>query len=355
VSLHGPHRRLKPVRWLLRGCVALAVIRFMSSTKDPPAKDVEGGGAVPRAPSDSEREKLPRPHRWLMALLWLLGACGAVAVVGFMSYTRDPAANVIQVGLAVPGVAADPADPLFRADVSVQVDTKLQPFRPGRFKRRLTCTQPAEVTAVFSGTSKLWTMQRDSPHRQRFAVGITAPVQDLSAADAVSSEAPLDPTVTARPRTTTGLAGKGNLRVWQPHKLDASDGRSGADVEVVGGWVRHWARHQTPLVVHFRAPWVSYRSFGSCYVRLPRLLLTEVAEDASLDIQPSSGDAPLGIVTFAGVNAGLTRLNSDGTVVGDISQPRPSAFGGVESFRGTEDAIWRCQAKSHSARIRYRE
>jgi hypothetical protein len=248
-----------------------------------------------------------------------------------------------------PGVAADPADPLFRADVSVQVDTKLQPFRPGRFKRRLTCTQPAEVTAVFSGTSKLWTMQRDSPHRQRFAVGITAPVQDLSAADAVSSEAPLDPTVTARPRTTTGLAGKGNLRVWQPHKLDASDGRSGADVEVVGGWVRHWARHQTPLVVHFRAPWVSYRSFGSCYVRLPRLLLTEVAEDASLDIQPSSGDAPLGIVTFAGVNAGLTRLNSDGTVVGDISQPRPSAFGGVESFRGTEDAIWRCQAKSGAA------
>lgn len=293
----------------------------------------------------------PRLAGLLVAVLLL------TAVVGMMSCSADSPEQPVQLGFAAPDVLSPQAGGVpdeFRADVAVDVKMKLSP-NPLTTFRHLSCSQHADVTAVFSGTPALWRGVREGgkvgdfgldgvlSRWSRVAVGIVPPVEEPRMTDAGGDLAGLAP---GRPsdvgQRDTGLAGPKRFRAQPAEKHDL--GSEDQQLTLMRGRIRDWARHKAPIVVRFNADWVSRRSFGSCYVRLPRILYSDAADAASAIVAPETAQA--GFVSFTGVTAGLTRLNTDGSVVVEQSEPRPSAAGGVETFRAVEDAIWRCSAST---------
>ena len=276
-----------------------------------------------------------------------------VIVVAVVSYVASPPSQRMDVGFASPdfvvGLQRDSAHQ-FRADVQVDVDMRTRLRHPLKALRNLACKQPVKVVAVVSGTAPLWrelsTLRRAGyPGETRIGLGVSAPVDDLTVRLAEGELGPLRPSSEART-----MAPSGGARLKVDPTSESGKGLSGWDgrrsnEQLHRATMHDWAKHRGQLVVTFTAPWASFRSFGSCYVQLPRLVRSDAAESAAEFASP--GDA-LGDSSgsqgpsYAGVTDGFTRLNTDGVVQRDQSEPSPTASGAVEGLFELNDAVWTC-------------
>jgi len=297
-------------------------------------------------------------------LAWA-GIAVALLAVGGLAYVADEPEEPAELGFAAGDVLSiqspiTEARREFRADVAVTVDMKFSLKRPWSL-RNLGCGQRVQVTAVISGTEPLWrgalfadhgqVDQADRPGRSRVGVAVSDPVADLELRAASGDLAPLSPASENNPDSER-VGGARSFKAWERSR--SARGWSpiaGRDLPYVvrGGTMRRWGTHLAPIVVTFNAPWTSFRSLGSCYVRLPRLITTGAATaayfESSPDLAENSGTAGL---FFSGVTDGLTRLNTDGQVMGDQSEPKPTAAGAVEGFYEFQDATWACNTRTGS-------
>jgi hypothetical protein len=140
------------------------------------------------------------------------------------------------------------------------------------------CPDSALVRIVFSGTPGFWEdHERKLRGEHRFAVGI-ASIADLRVRDvtfgfaANADVAPILPEF-GGPESSSEAAPLDALEVAEPQEQGGS--------WQITGTIRDWGAHWAPLAVEFTADWVSTRTLGSCYVRLPSLTGTEAGPRAA--------------------------------------------------------------------------
>jgi hypothetical protein len=142
--------------------------------------------------------------------------------------------------------------------------------------------------ALFSESGRV--NRLDHPDQSRVAVGVTAPVNDFVMRAAEGNLGPLAPRSEAATGHRTFRGAEFDVspsieRVPGPRTLVEED----RTFDVRAGTMRSWEEHLVPVVVKLEAPWTSFRSLGSCYVQLPRLLRTH-AEYAALPFAANSQD-----------------------------------------------------------------
>ena len=298
------------------------------------------------------------------AALAAAGLVGIAMLVVVATYTAPAPDSRMELGFAAFDVLTAPGDAKpdwreqrararheFRADIQVDVKMSVKPWEPWNALRNLACAQSATITAVFSGTRQMW---RDAarfgsvdrarhPGRSRIAAGVSPPVQDIVMRAAEGELSPLAPSFE---RSATGRTYRdAQLDVTRPaERVSYEDIPEIRPVTVQTATVHNWRDHHAPVVVKFEVPWTSFRSFGSCYVQLPRLLSTNAAFIAAQQrpISEYGNSYP----PFARVTDALTRLDTDGSVLAAESQPAPTAAGAVEGVFELHDATWSCHSPS---------
>jgi hypothetical protein len=119
--------------------------------------------------------------------------------------------------------------------------------------------------------------------------------------------------------------------------------------QVISGTIEKWASSWAPIVVRFDANWVTRRSFGSCYVRLPSLTGNSVAVTDTVNYlykDDPSGYSKLSDEARRRVAAsyGRVRLAVDANILDDKSTPRPSNLDATQS-----EATWTCSSSRFDA------
>jgi hypothetical protein len=211
------------------------------------------------------------------------------------------------------------------------------------------CRNPVQVTAVFSGTPDLWehpakplkgtahlalAIQSDrglignQGAITNVEVGTTRnPKAPLQPETAYPSQSPHDSRVTFGPVTRSG----GSLGEPERHR--------------VSGSIKHWSSSWTPIVVSFDANWVTRRSLGSCYVRLPNLTGNGDGQSFGGALDEAVHSLGLSLVHFYALDRrvaasyGRIRLAVDGNILDDKSTPKPNSLDATQS-----EAIWTCSS-----------
>jgi hypothetical protein len=204
----------------------------------------------------------------------------------FVSSTHERPTNVEDgVALVVRGVEPKVGRSL-RADMWIGVQTT-----------RFGCDKTAHVKIVFSGTPAFWKdQQRNLMGKRRFAVMIFTYARVSHVNTFVSdASAPVVP----------GEALRGNSRAIMASSPQVKRVAPGAESygTLVRGTIRDWGRSWVPIVAEFDADWVSQRSFGSCYIRLPSLIGTAPGQRAG-----ALTNALMGLYSARDVRKELTRI-----------------------------------------------
>lgn len=299
------------------------------------------------------------------AALAAAGLAASLCLIAAVSYVADNPQGAVELGFVAPDIEGPDqfgSKSVFRADVAVDVEMNPSlwpPWNVVKAARSLACQQPASVIAVFSGTQPMWrealsgglnrVHRRGTTDQSRVGVAVTAPVDDFVLRAAEGNLGPLAPRSEAdtRPREHEGLLVFEGSKDVRDAKSEGRPGKPARLYNIRTGTMRRWDRHLAHVVAKFEAPWTSFRSFGSCYVRLPRLLRT-TAEREALFVAARDPErfAGSGVPNVPNATAGLTRLNTDGAVDADSSEPRPTAAGGVEGLEEVNDATWSCNMRN---------
>lgn len=163
-----------------------------------------------------------------------------------------------------------------------------------------SCDEPVDVRLVFAGTAEFFEdndAALSGPTRITVAVPSPTLLDDhrvgLGAGYSTATSpatARYSPALTAAHFTTQGeTAGLATLGV--------------------NGVVRSWASHLAPVIVRFRADWLTDRGLGSCYLRLPAM----AGDETVIGAQDGRGEAYRSEQAFVDANPDETRvLSNDG-------------------------------------------
>lgn len=289
----------------------------------------------------SGRRKSPLIVSTLLLVLGLV-----LGLAFFVHYVNGPPTKYLpEAGVVAEGVNPSPSRG-FRADIQVEVQpTGLLDF----FK----CPQ-AHVLLVFSGTPGFWHDQAGRLSNQnRFAVAITNTELDLKNMKVHSGKgfAPIDPEneVTSEADNAAGpndfKTNKASSNgVDTAKEVKAAELPEGAPVAtsetVVTGTINEWRKNWAPIVVEFTATdWVSYRSLGTCYIRLPALTRGNASNVAELQLEKESGSTEVGL--RGPVSYGIIRLRTSARLSANDSSPPPSSY-------ASSVEVWSCKFSSSS-------
>lgn len=218
----------------------------------------------------------------------------------------------------------------------------------------------ANVIVVFSGTPEFWQDQSDRLSGQtRFAVALTNTELDPDKMQVISGQglAPIDPEteVTAEVGPAAGEDGfktnkpisAGSTTAQELTEEEASQGEGPQDTTktVVTGRINNWREHWAPIVVQFAATdWISNRSFGTCYIRLPLLTGTgnnqtlPAIDEAQLELEKGNRQGQE-VERRGPMSYGITRLRTSAGLSANDSSPPPSSY-------ASRVAVWSCESSS---------
>jgi hypothetical protein len=304
---------------------------------------------TPSTTPPEEATQVPTAHKhWLKSrspdvILSALGLVTIWLLYQTLLVSPRPSTDHQGIAFAVRGMVPKPTDG-FRIDVHMGVP-----------KGPFGCHNPVSVTAIITGTPKLWEQHAHTLNgKVHFGVGIYSGAGGMKL---VTAEVGGNPMAPIKPSQPTQLLTQGNgigAGLSQPKVRDDPDG----SVSTIPGWINRWSSNLAPIVVSFEANWVARRNLGSCYVRLPSLtgnsddgasnaLLAAIAgAEGEPELRPtmksgwSSDEKDVeSVKSRVAASHGRIRLTVDAFVLGDQSSPRAERYNAAQS-----ETIWTCSS-----------
>jgi hypothetical protein len=223
---------------------------------------------------------------WELALA-LITAASLVIVAVLLRRSRVPRALVISLGAGVSLAAAGFGAGMMLLPVSDPPQASLgaigfvppqhplpgKGFAVGVAVNASGCSNPVQVSVVVAGTRDYWAehpSRRSDPRWSSFA--LTLPGTGLSDVRVGFAHRATD--LTSPEQAEFWTPGPGQIQTARPVL------KSGQTI--VSGRVANWKRSLQPVLLSFRANWLSRRGLSSCYLQLPVLTGALTASAAQL-------------------------------------------------------------------------
>jgi len=218
------------------------------------------------------------------------------------------------------------------------------------------CDQPVDVTLRIAGTAEFWgdqrrvrtllarrtvppatrrnlVLERDAPVIVSY---FGAPLLNVHVGPAANlAEVEEDPPVPRRMPSKFAFARPSDL---QPIAVGRGEGVVRAGIlsngqnQQLGYRFRNWIESRTPILVSFRSEWLTPRSPGSCYLRLPALVGSDTVDPAvraeeAAHLSRFSAPAGFQATNRARTEYGTTEVIAPGALRSDLSVPPPDDYG----------------------------